>query len=114
MLMSKEEKLDMLAHQCIDAEAQIMGLLIEFEYGAENRFQQEGDNLHLDTLLENSLNQMIFQKYLAYTRLQAIFYAKKFTKDLIEKTQEQSIKLYNYVEYLYNMNNLLKTKEKKN
>jgi hypothetical protein len=65
-----------------------MGLLIEFEYGAENNFQKEGTNLHLDSLLENALNQMIFQKYLAYTRLQASFYARKFTKDLIERTQD--------------------------
>ena len=79
MLMSKEEKLDMLAHECIDSEAQIMGLMIEFEYGAENNFKKEGTNLSLDTLLNNALNQMIFQKYLSYTRLQATFYAREFT-----------------------------------
>ena len=49
MLMSKEEKLDMMAHQCIDSEAQIMYELIEFEYGAENNFRKEGTNLTLDT-----------------------------------------------------------------
>ena len=46
-----------------------MGFLIEFEFGAENNFEVEGKNLQLDNLLENSLNQMIFQKYLAYCRL---------------------------------------------
>ena len=56
MLMSKEEKLDMLAHECIDSEAQIMSFLIEFEFGAENNFKKEGKNLHLDQLLESSLN----------------------------------------------------------
>lgn len=56
-----------------------MGLMIEFEYGAENNFKKEGTNLSLDTLLNNALNQMIFQKYLSYTRLQATFYAREFT-----------------------------------
>lgn len=56
MLMSKEEKLDMLAHECIDSEAQIMGLLIEFEYGAENNFKKEGTNLSVDTMLEKALD----------------------------------------------------------
>jgi len=60
MLMSKEEKLDMLAHQCIDSEAQIMGMLIEFEYGAENNFKKEGTNLSVDTMLERALDQVIF------------------------------------------------------
>jgi len=60
MLMTKEEKLDMLAHQCIDSEAQILSFLIEFEYGAENNFMAEGKNLQLDLLLEQSLNQMVF------------------------------------------------------
>lgn len=46
----------MLAHQCIDSEAQIMSFLIEFEYGAENNFKKEGKNLHLDYLLESALN----------------------------------------------------------
>jgi len=58
--MSKEEKLDMLAHQCIDSEAQIMGMLIEFEYGAENNFKKEGTNLSVDTMLERALDQVIF------------------------------------------------------
>ena len=114
MLMSKEEKLDMLAHQCIDSEAQIMGLMIEFEYGAENNFKKEGTNLQLDTLLENALNQMIFQKYLSYTRLQATFYAREFTQKLIDKTQDSSIKLYSYAEYLHDLNKTLKSKEKLN
>ena len=52
MLMTKEEKLDMLAHQCIDSEAQILSFLIEFEFGAENNFMAEGKNLQLDLLLE--------------------------------------------------------------
>ena len=114
MLMSKEEKLDMLAHECIDSEAQIMGLLIEFEYGAENNFKKEGTNLSLDTLLENALNQMIFQKYLSYTRLQATFYAREFTAKLIDKTQDQSIKLYSYAEYMHDLNKTLRSKEKLN
>ena len=63
MLMTKEEKLDMLTHECIDSEAQIMSFLIEFEYGAENNFRKEGKNLHLDMLLESALDQMIYQKY---------------------------------------------------
>jgi len=63
-----------------------MNFLIEVEYGAENNFQKEGKNLKVDIELENTLNQMIFQKYLAYTRLQATFYARKFTEDLIAKT----------------------------
>mmetsp|Transcript_35212 Transcript_35212/g.46380 ORF Transcript_35212/g.46380 Transcript_35212/m.46380 type:complete len:144 (-) Transcript_35212:146-577(-) len=91
-----------------------MGLLVEFEYGAENNFKKEGTNLSLDAHLEKSLNQMIFQKYLSYTRLQATFYARKFTKELIEKTQDQSIKLYTYAEYLHDMNKTLRTKEKAN
>ena len=56
MLMSQREKLDMLAHQCIDQEAQIMNFLIEVEYGAENNFRSEGKNLKLDILLEDALN----------------------------------------------------------
>ena len=114
MLMSKEEKLDMLAHECIDSEAQIMGLLIEFEYGAENNFKKEGTNLSVDTMLEKALDQMIFQKYLAYTRLQATFYARKFTSQLISETQDSSIKLYTYAEYLGDMNDKLKKSERAN
>lgn len=60
MMMSQREKLDMLAHECIDQEAQIMNFLIEVEYGAENNFRIEGKNLKLDILLEDALNQMIF------------------------------------------------------
>ena len=56
MLMTMEEKLDMLAHECIDAEAQIMNFLIEFEYGAENNFKNQGGKLQLDTLFEKALN----------------------------------------------------------
>jgi len=37
-----------------------MGLLIEFEYGAENNFKKEGTNLSVDTMLEKALDQMIF------------------------------------------------------
>ena len=42
MLMSKRDKLDMLAHECIEAEAQILNFLIEVEFGAESNFQKEG------------------------------------------------------------------------
>ena len=104
----------MLAHECIDSEAQIMSFLIEFEYGAEQNFMNEGKNLQLDIKLEQSLNQMVFQKYLAYTRLQACFYARKFTHDLIQQTRDESIKLFNYAEYLYNLNERLKKREKEN
>ena len=114
MLMTKEEKLDMLAHECIDDEAQIMSFLIEFEYGAENNFKKEREKLHLDELLENALNQMVYQKYQLYTRLQAAFYARQFTLDMIKKTQERSIELYNYAEYLYDLNEWLIQKEKEN
>ena len=114
MLMSKEEKLDMLAHECIDSEAQIMSFLIEFEYGAENNYKKEGKNLHLDQLLESSLNQMIYQKYLAYTRLQAAFYARTYTQDMILKTQKRSIELYNYAEYLFDLNTRLAKREREN
>jgi len=114
MLMQKEEKLDMLAHQCIDSEAQIMGLLIEFEYGAENNFKTEGTNLSVDNLLENALNQMIFQKYLAYTRLEATFYARKYMRELIDETQDASIKLYNFVEFLFDQNEELERQERRN
>lgn len=112
--MSKEEKLDMLAHQCIDSEAQIMGMLIEFEYGAENNFKKEGTNLSVDTMLERALDQVIFQKYLAYTRLQATFYARQFTRETIEQTQDQSIKLYTYAEYLYDLDRKLRRRESDN
>ena len=114
MMMTQEEKLDMLAHQCIDSEAQIMSFLIEFEYGAESNFAKEGVNMKLDMLLDDAMNQMIFQKYLAYTRLQASFYARKYTLDLINQTQENSIKLYNFAEYLFDLNKTLKKKESKN
>lgn len=59
----------MLAHQQIDEEAQIMSMLLEYEYGAEENFRKQGKNLTLDRLLEESLNHMIFQKYVSYTRL---------------------------------------------
>ena len=51
---------------------------------------------------------------MAYTRLQAAFYARKFTLDLIKSTREESIKLFNYAEYLYDLNDRLKSKEKVN
>ena len=60
MMMSERDKLDMLAHECIDQEAFIMMFLIEVEYGAENNFAREGRNLTLDILLESALNQMTF------------------------------------------------------
>ena len=91
-----------------------MSFLIEFEYGAENNFKKEGKNLHLDMLLESALDQMIYQKYQSYTRLQAAFYARQFTQDMIIKTQKRSIELYNYGEYLYDLNSKLVKKEKKN
>lgn len=37
-----------------------MGLLIEFEYGAEAYFKKEGTNLSVDSMLEQALDQMIF------------------------------------------------------
>ena len=91
-----------------------MSFLIEFEYGAESNFAKEGVNMKLDMLLDDAMNQMIFQKYLAYTRLQASFYARKYTLDLINRTQENSIKLYNFAEYLFDLNKTLKKKESKN
>ena len=33
-----------------------MSFLIEFEYGAEAMFDQEGNNLTLDNMLESALN----------------------------------------------------------
>ena len=49
-----------------------------------------------------------------YTRLQAAFYARQFTKDMIKETQKRSIELYNYAEYLYELNNELIEKENSN
>lgn len=57
---------------------------------------------------------MIYQKYLSYTRLQAAFYAREFTLQMISKTQKRSIELYNYAEYLYDLNERLAKREKEN
>ena len=38
ILMTKEEKLDMLAHQVIEQETQIMAFFIEYQYGIEKNF----------------------------------------------------------------------------
>jgi len=38
--MTQKEKLDMLAHQVLEGEAQMMAFILEYEYGVESQLAQ--------------------------------------------------------------------------
>ena len=77
-----------------------MSFLLEFEFGAETMYDQENTHLNLDNLLEQSLNQVMFQKYLSYTRLQATFHARKHMLELIKNTKNNSKRMFKFIKYL--------------
>ena len=102
--MSKEEKLDMLAHEFIEEEAQMMAFFIENEYGLEQNFVQmemQGmSQCQLDSDFENALNHVTFKKYLAQTRLQATLHARQYTEKRLQASRNEDKELIEYASYL--------------
>ena len=52
ILLTQKEKLDMLAHQMIEQEAQMMAFLLEAEYGAEITLKNTKENLRFKEPLQ--------------------------------------------------------------
>ena len=89
MLMTQSEKLDMLMHQLVEEEAQMMAFLIEQEYGAEINLQVNQQSLQMDEFLEKGLEHQMFRKYLTFARLQATIQARKYTEDHLQAAKDQ-------------------------
>ena len=69
MLLSQNEKLDMLMHQLVEGEAQIMAFLVELEYGAEVFIDATTVSMPLDEMMDKAVENQIFMKYLKYATL---------------------------------------------
>ena len=69
MLMSMEDKLDMMWHEMIDQESQIMFYLLEYEYGVFKNQNTINFNSEYDKLFVQALNHQIFKKYISYSIL---------------------------------------------
>lgn len=67
-MMSPAQKVDLLLHEMIDTEAQILQLMIDnHKATAKDPYQYRVETF--DLLLEKSLNKQIFKKYSALVRL---------------------------------------------
>lgn len=69
MLLTTREKLDMLFHQVVEHEAQMMCLLLESELGELGVDTNVEQVNAYDNEMEAALDQEIYRKYIGYTRL---------------------------------------------
>jgi len=91
------EKLDMLMHQRIDEEMEIMIFLIQQEYELDSSWQ---DVLKVDVMIERALDRQIYKKYMNLTRYQAFRYSKRQCKQRLKILEEEEKGLGEYINYL--------------
>lgn len=72
--LSLEQKLDMILHQRIPEEVEMMQFLVDEECGCGQNQQARGLKKYedVDKTLERALDGLAFQKYMALTRMQAM------------------------------------------
>ena len=81
----------MLMHQLVEEEAQIIGFLIEHEFGLEVTSAAQGNAVapRLDDMMDKAVENQLFMKYLKYARLQATKHALKYTEDYMLEARNQ-------------------------
>ena len=75
-----------------------MAHMLEMEYGCEADLLKCA--AELDVHMERTLNQQIFAKYLAYTRLQATRKAEKLNIDRVAVQKREDVNLIKYAQFL--------------
>ena len=100
--LSLEQKLDMILHQRIDEEVEMMQFLIDEELGcgqqpraaALKRYEE------VDKMLERALDGLIFEKYMTMTRLQALNASIKVCTGRLKEHDIEDEKLQKYETFL--------------
>lgn len=100
--LSLEQKLDMVLHQRIDEEVEMMQFLIDEELGCG--LNQEATSLKkydtVDKMLEQALDAQIFDKYLTMTRIQATNTSLKMCEQRIQDHKAEDENLHTYANFL--------------
>lgn len=100
--LSLEQKLDMLLHQRIDEEVEMMQFLIDEELGCGQNYQafKLKQYVEVDKMLERALDALIFEKYMTLTRMQAINASNKMCDDRISNHTKEDDQLMTYTNFL--------------
>lgn len=100
--LSLEQKLDMVLHQRIDEEVEMMQFLIDEELGCGQR--QEASSLkkyeEVDKMLERALDALVFDKYMTLTRMQAMNASNKMCDERISNHEREDGQLMDYANFL--------------
>lgn len=100
--LSLEQKLDMLMHQRLDEEVEMMQFLLDEELGCGQK--QNAASLKkyedVDKMLEKALDSLIFNKYIILTRIQATNTSIKMCNQRIDNHHFQDDKLLKYANFL--------------
>jgi len=98
MLLTLEEKLDMISHELVHEEAEIMSFLIEQEYAVLDNNMTSINKL--DMLMEGAVKHQIFRKYMAYTRLQATIVSAEESDQRKDFAKDEDVNLIEYAAFL--------------
>jgi len=100
--LSLEQKLDMLLHQKISEEAEIMQFLIDEEQGCGLKVQAASLKKYedVDKKLEQAVDGLIFEKHMLLTRMQAINTAKDRCQSHLESLKSDDTDIKKYAEWL--------------
>lgn len=100
--LTLDQKLDMLLHQRISEEVEMMQFLIDEEQGCG--LIQQAPNLkkyeEVDKKLERALDGLIFEKYMMLTRIQAINQSKMSCDNRMGNRKEEEEELMTYANWL--------------
>jgi len=89
--LSLEQKLDMVLHQRIDEEVEMMQFLIDEELGCGQHQQASSLKKYeeVDKMLERALDALVFEKYMTLTRMQAINASNKMCDERINNHKQE-------------------------
>ena len=96
--LSLEQKLDMILHQRIDEEVEMMQFLIDEELGCGQHQRASALKRYeeVDRMLERALDGLIFDKYMTMTRLQALNASIRVCDERLKKHVFEDEKLIKY------------------
>ena len=97
-----EQKLDMILHQRIPEEVEMMQFLVDEECGCGQNQQAPGLKKYeeVDKMLERALDGLAFQKYMALTRMQAMNASIKACNERLENHKLEDERLLTYADFL--------------
>jgi hypothetical protein len=95
--LTLKEKIDMIMHQRIEDELEIMLYLLEQEYDLMGNI---GNSDKMDLLMERSLDGLIFEKYKQCTRFQAIKKSLGLCDKRLNEVVEEDKSLLEYAAFL--------------